>query len=255
MDPRHSIDAAGEGPDVLLQRGRHRVRLARDGADLAAAQALRGLAFFGPGGPSDVDSFDPLCRHVLVEDTREGLTMACFRYLWLDSGAQIGGSYSGQYYDLSRLAAFDSPMLELGRFCIRPGRSDPDILRLAWGAITGLVDSGGAGLLFGCASFHGTDPARYDAAFAHLRARHAAPERWRVGEKAPERVRFPAEGADARAAMKLIPPLLRTYLGMGGWVSDHAVVDREMGTLHVFTGVEVAAIPPARARALRAIAV
>jgi L-ornithine Nalpha-acyltransferase len=36
-----------------------------------------------------------------------------------------------------------------------------------------------------------------------------------------------------------LPPLLRTYLGMGGWVSDHAVVDRELDTLHVFTCVEV----------------
>jgi putative hemolysin len=51
-----------------------------------------------------------------------------------------------------------------------------------------------------------------------------------------------------------MPPLLRTYLAMGGWVSDHAVVDRDLGTLHVFTGLEIAAIPPGRARALRAVA-
>lgn len=253
MGPRQDSAAAGEGPDVLLRRGRYRARLAASDADLAAAQALRGRAFFGESGPSDADAFDPLCRHVLVEGGQGGELLACFRYLWLDQGAAIADSYSAQYYDLRRLGGFGGPMLELGRFCIRPGPSDPDILRLAWGAITGLVDSGGAKLLFGCASFQGTDPLRYAAAFAHLRARHAAPARWRVGEKAPERVRFPEEGADARAAMKLIPPLLRTYLGMGGWVSDHAVVDRAMNTLHVFTGVEVAAIPPARVRALRAI--
>ena len=41
---------------------------------------------------------------------------------------------------------------------------------------------------------------------------------------------------------------------MGGWVSDHAVVDAEMNTLHVFTGVEIGAIPAARARALRLVA-
>ena len=51
-----------------------------------------------------------------------------------------------------------------------------------------------------------------------------------------------------------MPPLLRTYLMMGGWVSDHAVMDRQLGTMHVFTGVEIKAIPPARARALRALA-
>ncbi len=41
---------------------------------------------------------------------------------------------------------------------------------------------------------------------------------------------------------------------MGGWVSDHAVIDEAMNTLHVFTGVEVSAIPEARARALRNVA-
>ena len=41
---------------------------------------------------------------------------------------------------------------------------------------------------------------------------------------------------------------------MGGWVSDHAVIDRDLDTLHVFTGLAIAAIPPHRAAALRALA-
>jgi L-ornithine Nalpha-acyltransferase len=51
-----------------------------------------------------------------------------------------------------------------------------------------------------------------------------------------------------------MPPLLRSYLMMGGWVSDHAVIDRQMGTHHVFTGLQIAAIPAGRARLLRALA-
>ena len=59
---------------------------------------------------------------------------------------------------------------------------------------------------------------------------------------------------DVKLAMLRMPPLLRTYLIMGGWVSDHAVVDDQMNTLHVFTGLEISAIPPARKRLLRAVA-
>ena len=51
--------------------------------------------------------------------------------------------------------------------------------------------------------------------------------------------------------MRAMPPLLRTYLMMGGWVSDHAVIDRDLGTLHVFTGVEIKGVPEGRVRALR----
>jgi hypothetical protein len=32
------------------------------------------------------------------------------------------------------------------------------------------------------------------------------------------------------------------------------VIDRSLGTLHVFTGLEIARIPPARKRLLRALA-
>lgn len=254
MSPRQTGQDAGKDGVFLLSRGRLRARLVMDIADVEAAQELRGLAFFGPGGGRDVDAFDPHCRHVLIEEEGGDGPVACFRFLWLGDGAGLAQSYSGQYYDLSRLGVFPGPLLELGRFCIRPGRTDPDILRLAWGAITALVDARQGRMLFGCASFRGIDPAPYAEAFAFLRARHTAPERWHVGEKAPEVIRFAGDSADAKAALKLIPPLLRTYLAMGGWVSDHAVVDRGMNTLHVFTGVETAAIPPARARALRAIA-
>ena len=63
---------------------------------------------------------------------------------------------------------------------------------------------------------------------------------------------LPARAPDLKAAVRGMPPLLRSYLAMGGWVSDHAVIDRDLGTLHVFTGLEISAVPAARARFLRA---
>ena len=148
-------------------------------------------------------------------------------------------------------------MVEMGRFCIAPGVSDPDILRVAWGAMARFVDEEGVEMLFGCSSFHGTDAQSYADAFAMLRARHLAPKRWLPKVKAPDVFRFARRlrrTPDARRAMLTMPPLLRSYLAMGGWVSDHAVVDRDLNTLHVFTGLEIRAIPPGRARLLRAVA-
>ena len=43
--------------------------------------------------------------------------------------------------------------------------------------------------------------------------------------------------------MMRMPPLLRGYLSLGGWVSDHAVIDEDLDTLHVFTGVEIRNVP------------
>jgi putative hemolysin len=239
---------------IRLTKGRYAARLAETDSDIRAAQDLRGLAF-GKDGP-DRDHFDPQCDHLLIEDG-QGVLVCCFRFLPLANGREIERSYSAQFYSLDRLTSFDGPMGEMGRVCIHPDQGDPDILRVAWGAMTAYVDAQGVELLFGCASFAGTDARAYYDAFAMLKARHLAPNRWLPRVKAPNVFRFAQRlrrKPDAKQAMLRMPPLLRTYLMMGGWVSDHAVVDTQMNTLHVFTGVEIAAIPPARKRLLRAVA-
>jgi putative hemolysin len=248
---------------LTLTRGRYSARLAETPEDIRRAQALRHEAFITAAGAPprpdglERDRFDAICQHVLVEETRTGALLCCFRLLPLDSGGEIGRSYAAQYYELSALQRFAGPMVEMGRFCIAPDRHDPDILRVAWGAMTRIVDAQGVEMLFGCSSFHGTDAAAYADAFAMLRERHLAPKRWLPRVKAPNVFRFARalrRKPDMKRAMRSMPPLLRTYLVMGGWVSDHAVVDPDLNTLHVFTGLEIGAIPPARARLLRGVA-
>ena len=240
---------------LALTKGRYGARLTTRPDDIAAAQALRHESFHGHSG-QDCDGFDARCLHLLVEERETEQLMACCRILPVSAGA-IGESYSAQYYELSGLKGFEGPMLEVGRFCILPGVADPDILRISWALLTRYVDENMVKMLFGCSSFSGTDATLYRDTFAMLNARHLAPKQWSPRVKAPEVVRFgedPAEATDVKQAMLQMPPLLRTYLAMGGWVSDHAVVDDEMATLHVFTGLEVAAIPPARKRLLRVVA-
>ncbi len=247
-----------------ITKGRYRVRLATGAVDMERAQALRHHCFrAGRGaqaeGAADADRFDALCMHVLVEEVDSRQLLACYRLMPLADGRGICESYSAQFYDLGALRAFPEPMMELGRFCILPNRLDPDILRLAWGAMAALVDAAGVRMLFGCTSFEGTGTALHQHAFALLKDRHLAPDHWRPQVKADKvfdfAKRLAGHAADPRRALLELPPLLRTYLLMGGWVSDHAVIDQELNTLHVFTGLEIAAIPPARARALRALAV
>jgi len=245
---------------LIGHRGRYGARIAGRAGEVEAAQRLRWRAFRGPAGTGgeaglDRDRFDALCRHVLIQEVAGGRLVATCRLLPLDSGAEIGRSYAAQFYGLEGLAGYRAPLVEMGRFCVEPGVSDPDILRVAWSAVTAFVDREGAGLIFGCASFRGVDAAAYGDAFAWLRDRHLAPGRWRPRVAAPEVVRFARFGrADPAVARKTLPPLLRSYLAMGGRVSDHAVVDRELNTLHVFTGLEVGQVPAARARVLRAAA-
>lgn len=241
-----------------LQKGRYLARTVSSNADLAAALALRSQCFGTESGAEsgiDTDRFDAACTHVLVEDTGRGTLVCGFRILPLATGPDIKNSYSAQFYDLTALTRFQGPLLEIGRFCLHPDHHDPDILRVAWGALTQWVDATGVRLMFGCSSFAGDDANLHRAAFQRLHSKHRAPAQWNPAPKAPERFSFASDQTDAQACgLAALPPLLRTYLLMGGWVSDHAVFDRQLHTMHVFTGVEIASIPPARARLLRAVA-
>ncbi len=242
---------------------KYRARMAETAEDIRACQRLRYLTFIEARGIDwqanpdrlDADEFDPACAHLMVEEAKTGQLVCCFRMLPLENGSQIGRSYAAKYYELSNLADFPGRMVEMGRFCIHPAWKDPDILRVAWGAMTRFVDTERVELLFGCSSFYGVEAEEYADAFALLKEKHLAPKRWLPRVKAPKVFRFATKfrlrKPDLKMALKRMPPLLRTYLTMGGWVSDHAVIDTELNTLHVFTGVEIARVPPARARLLR----
>lgn len=257
---------APEADVTLFRAGRYRARLAATAEEVRRCQRLRYLTFIearGLGCASDridlesvdSDEFDARCRHMTIEETGTGALVCCFRFLPLGGGPEIGQSYSARHYDLGRLGGYPGRMVELGRFCVHPAWRDPAIVRTAWAALMRFMDATGVELIFGCSSFEGVDDRPYRDAFALLRERHLAPDRWRPGAKAPRVFPFArrlrAHRPDPRLASRQMPPLLRSYLLMGGWVSDHAVIDRELGTQHVFIGVEIARMPAARARLLR----
>ncbi|MEO1531519.1 MAG: GNAT family N-acyltransferase [Pseudomonadota bacterium] len=247
--------------------GKFTARLAEGEDDLRRCQQLRWLTFRAAredgvdgqaaiGSRLDADEFDERCWHMMVECARTGQLVCTFRMQEFENGASIERSYAAKFYELSALQAYPGRMLEMGRFCIHPEWRDPNILRVAWTAMNEFVERRAVKLLFGCSSFSGVDDGVYEDAFALLKEKHLAPKRWLPRVKAPKVFRFAKQlrlkKPDLKLAMRRMPPLLRTYLVMGGWVSDHAVVDHDLNTLHVFTGVEVGRVPKNRIARLRA---
>lgn len=229
-------------------------RLAEGPADMARVMALRRAAFPRASGEEE-DAQDALSAHLMVEGG--GQLLGYFRVMLFGWGAGLGQGYAARFYDVGPLSGYARPIAEMGRFCVAPGGVQPDVLRLAWGAMTRIVDEGQAGLILGCTSFRGAGWEAHRAALALLAAEFVGPPEHLPGRKAAEVVDYPrlvGPVVDRRASLSGLPPLLRTYLGIGGWVSDHAVVDRELDTLHVLTCVEVDRVPPARAASLRAVA-
>lgn len=242
----------------IVRVGRYCARFALSKDDLLAAQELRYRCFnLSNDKGLDVDEFDSICRHVLVENLENGKLICCYRIMSFPDGKDITRSYSSRFYDLGSIENFPKPMIEVGRFCIDPVTTDHEVVLAAWAALTQLVDENGIEFLFGCSSFEGIDKEKYLHCFAFLREKHIAPEHWLPKVKAAQVISYSEANCckvNKKKALLNMPPLLKSYLSMGAWVSDHAVVDYSMKTLHLFTGVEVSKIPSRRKQFLRNLA-
>jgi len=234
------------------------VRLACDEADVAAAQELRwdvfcqerGAMIDSAGLCRDVDPFDAVCDHLLVEDSGSGApkVVGTYRLLRESIARKHGGFYSGGEYCLDKLSGFAEPeseLLELGRSCVAPAYRDAGTIQLLWRGIASYLELHRISLMFGCASFHGIEPADHADTLSYLYHNHLAPPHLRASalpERHVEMARLPIGGYDPRQAMRKLPPLIKGYLRVGAMVGDGAVIDAPFNTVDVFMVMPVAAI-------------
>ncbi len=240
-------------PDLVL-------RLAGSERDLRAAQRLRYRVFvqeLGAGGASadheaeiEADAYDPHVDHLLLIDRRRDPAtledvVGVYRLLPAERADALGGFYSEGEYDLGPLRRGGRRLLELGRSCVHPDYRGGAALHLLWNGLAGYVIGGGHEVLFGVASFHGTDPAPIAQALGLLHHRHLAPPDLRPRAR-PERFQpmdmIAAGDLDARTAMRTMPPLIRAYLRLGGVVGEGAWIDHAFNTTDVCLVLDTGAI-------------
>lgn len=227
------------------------LRLAQSEADLRAAQRLRYDVFvaeLGADGPLvdhaqrlEQDEFDPLFDHMLLVDDRAGTVDApcvvgVYRLLPSDRLGADGRFYSESEYDLGALRQSGRRLLELGRSCVHRDYRGGAAMFLMWNGLADYVLERGIEVLFGVASFHGTDIAALAQPLSYLHHHHLAPDALRVSARGDARVRMdlvPPEGLDRKAAMTGTPALIKAYLRLGGFVGDGAYLDHAFNTTDV----------------------
>ncbi|HMA13474.1 MAG TPA: GNAT family N-acyltransferase [Kiloniellaceae bacterium] len=245
-----SLAEAKSDRPVDVVGGNLRIRLAEDTAEIRAAQALRYRVFYEAmtarptpemaAARRDFDSFDDYCDHLLVFDEERGsgagAVVGTYRVMRREGAARRGQFYTSDEYQIDCLLSYPGEILELGRSCVDPTYRSGATMQLLWRGIAEYVFYYDISIMFGCASLPGTDPQQLRMPLAYLYHHHLAPPALRaraVPERyvsmdllRPEEVRI----AEARQAL---PPLIKGYLRLGGFVGDGAVVDPEFGTTDV----------------------
>jgi len=235
---------------VDVRFGSLQVRLAETPGDIEAAQALRYRVFYQEMGAHptvemavslrDFDAFDAICDHLLVIDRAKGAgpesVVGTYRLIRREAAERHGRFYTASEYDISRIAAFPGEVLELGRSCVEASARNRATMQLLWRGIAAYVFHYGIELMFGCASLAGTDAGALALPLSYLYHHHLAPAEF-CPRALPERFvamnRLAKESVDSPSAQALLPPLIKGYLRLGGYVGDGAVVDHQFNTTDV----------------------
>ncbi len=244
----------GDIPDITaedtppLPTGAY-VRLAQNNEEIEQAQKLRYNVFYEEYGakPSpevlkqrrDFDDFDAITDHLIVlaaDDNGEEKIVGTYRLLRQNVAKQHGHFYSSDEYDLSRLENSGQALLELGRSCvIAPYRTKP-ILNLLWQGIADYITNHNVDLLFGCASFNGTDVSVIADQLSYLHHFHSTKQNIMPIALSNRYVNMniiPKEDIDERRTFAALPPLIKGYLRLGATIGDGAVIDKQFNTIDV----------------------
>lgn len=233
-----------------LRAGHLGVRIAANDAEREAAQALRYRIFYNEMGAApdetarllqrDVDMFDAVADHLLVIDHALGSgpkgIIGTYRLVQNEAADKIGRFYTSDEYDISTITGFPGRLLELGRSCIDRQYRGRAAMQLLWRGIAAYVFLHRIDVMFGCASLPGTDPEKLEAELTYLYHNHLAPPALRlraIPSRYVEMRRLDPASFDHRRTQQTLPPLIKGYLRLGGFIGDGAVVDQQFNTTDV----------------------
>jgi len=241
---------------VVSDSATYATRVARTGAEIRAAQALRfevfnlelneGLAESHATG-LDADPFDAVCDHLLVEHLPSGSIVGTYR---LQTGSNAGknlGYYSAQEFDFSPFEPRRPEIVELGRACVHRQHRNLVVLGRLWKGIADYAQVRGARYLIGCSSLTSQNPAEGASAYSELCRKNLADPAWRTQ---------PLSAYECPLAVVMeekvqIPKLLRAYLTVGAKICGPPALDRHFKTIDFLTLMDLEGLSPmARARFL-----
>jgi putative hemolysin len=247
--PLFPVDAVTS--PVIAECGVYRARLAFSDADRFAAFRLRFLVFnleLNEGLEAayesgyDMDHYDSVCDHLIVEHRGTGEVVGTYRMQSGDTAARSFGYYSEQEFDFAPYESMRSQIIELGRACVHRDHRTSEVLNLLWKGIMRYAVARGSRYLMGCCSLTSQDAAEGAAVYEALRPYQAEPHRMTIATPPYAMPIVSTVGA-------MEPPrLLRAYLTVGARICSVPAIDRAFKTIDFLTMLDLETLHPRIAR-------
>lgn len=215
------------------------VRVAESAEDIRRAQKLRYNVFAEEMGAqlasahlgTDVDDYDALCDHLIVEDPNSGQVVGTYRMLPPAAARQVDKLYCENEFDISRLNHLRAETLEIGRSCVHKDYRSGAVIALLWAGLADYIAQKGCNYLIGCASVSLADGGHQAVSlYRQLEASHLSPPEWRVFPQLP----LPLNKVQDDAPSAPIPPLIKGYLRAGAFVCGEPSWDPDFNCADFF---------------------
>ena len=221
------------------------IKIASSNFEIKKAQSLRYKIFFKEKKikkkslksllQRDYDFYDKISDHLIIIDDNLGVkdnVVGTYRLLRGNCAKLYRGFYTEQEFDISNLKKnFSSKnILELGRSCVHPQYRSGIILKLLWQGISKYIKIYKIKILMGCASFHGTNPSKFQDEFSLLYGNYRLPETYDIKSLQHNEISF-SKNINQSTILNRLPPLIKGYLRAGGMVSESFYIDREFETI------------------------
>lgn len=230
----------------LLKAGNLEVRLATSEEEIIAAQQLRYEVFYEECGAKpdettallkrDITPIDDFCDVLLVIDHTHHKIVGTYRFMLREAAEEFGSYYTSQEFDIGKLISYPGEIMELARSCVHKKYRTKPVMQLLWRGIGAYIQLNQVDLCFGCGSFQGTDISEYRQALSYLYHFHLAPPELRakaLPHAYQEMNLLPKEAINQKEAMRQLPPLIKGYLRLGGYVGEGAFIDYDFNTIDV----------------------
>jgi len=237
--------------EIRSDKGPYILKTVTDSEELIEALRLRYQVFhremIGKTKPRglDVDSFDFVCDHLIIQEKKSGKIIGTYR---LNCSLFSNEFYSDQEFNLRRI--FESPgiKLELGRACIHQEYRNGVVIALLWRGIAEYMAKTNSSVLFGCASIKTENPRQAALLYRHFDLQ----DRFQEAFLCPPTKAYSMPTLDLWIQMmkrdltvdekieaeSLIPSLCRAYLKAGAVLGGEPAYDAEFKCIDFLTILE-----------------
>ncbi len=239
----------------MTKIGEYEFRLARSKEDRKLVRELRYKVFIEEDGAipteeqkalgEEYDPYDEYCDYILIlhnkPDAEKPIIAGTYRIINREQAEKMNGFYTETEYDIKKIKKHSGNIAELSRACVHPDYRGGIVIKLLWMALAKYVIKNKISLLFGVASFIGTNPGKYAMGISYLYYKRLAPLRLRAIVNSEEMTRMnllPKEYIDENLALEQMGPVLKGYLRLGGVFGKGVYVDKPFNTCDVFVLIE-----------------